>query len=107
MTAETTLVARVITTGDARVRVIQPCRVTVERGAQAGVVVEAKAEVFRIGSHESNDPVLNDDTVSKSHLEVQVVRDGYQAARAAGVERRYFQRLLKQHGISASTLEKG
>jgi DNA-binding NtrC family response regulator len=51
--------------------------VEVVHGPDAGLQARLERPLFRIGSDESNDLVLSDRTVSKHHLEVAVVPDGY------------------------------
>src|SRR3954470_20378741 len=62
--------------GEAR-RVVRPGVIEVVSGPDAGVRARLDKPLFRIGTHASNDLVLADGTVSKHHLEVAVVADGY------------------------------
>jgi transcriptional regulator with GAF, ATPase, and Fis domain len=66
-------VTRVVTRRGAEVRVVQSYRLEVE-GRRA---VRVEQPVFRIGTHESNDLVLDDETVSKHHAEVTITPSGY------------------------------
>jgi DNA-binding NtrC family response regulator len=68
---------RVVARGEAEVRLIQTCTVEVMSGPAVGTVARMEKPSFAIGSHESNDLVLTDDAVSKHHLELTVVPDGY------------------------------
>jgi transcriptional regulator with GAF, ATPase, and Fis domain len=68
---------RVVARGGAEVRLIQTCTVEVLAGPDVGKSVRMDKPLYRIGSHESNDLVLADDSVSKHHLELSVVPDGY------------------------------
>ena len=63
--------------GDAEVRLLQTCTVEVLSGSSVGKVVQVEKPLFSIGTHETNDLVLTDDAVSKHHVEVHVVPDGY------------------------------
>jgi two-component system, NtrC family, response regulator GlrR len=70
-------VVRQIARGDAEVRLMQTCIVEVVAGAGVGTVARMEKPTFAIGSHESNDLVLDDDAVSKHHVELSVGPDGY------------------------------
>src|SRR5262249_28122907 len=56
---------------------IQTCSVEILSGPDVGKNARIDKPLYRIGSHESNDLVLADDAVSKHHLEISVVADGY------------------------------
>src|SRR5215475_4244002 len=68
---------RTIAKGGAEVRLIQTCSVEILSGPDVGKNARIDKPLYRIGSHESNDLVLADDAVSKHHLEISVVADGY------------------------------
>ncbi len=70
-------VTRVVARGDAEVRVMQTCTVEVTAGKDVGKTARVERPTFTIGSHESNDLQLADDSVSKHHLELTVAPDGY------------------------------
>jgi two-component system nitrogen regulation response regulator GlnG len=63
--------------GGGEVRLIQTCSVEILSGSDVGKVARIDKPLYRIGSHESNDLVLADDSVSKHHLEIGVSSDGY------------------------------
>jgi two-component system, NtrC family, response regulator GlrR len=68
---------RTVAKGGAEVRLIQTCAVELLSGPDVGKSAKMDKPIYRIGSHESNDLVLGDDSVSKHHLEIAVVPDGY------------------------------
>jgi DNA-binding NtrC family response regulator len=68
---------RVVRRADGPVRVMQGWLARVVDGKQAGETKLIDRPVFRVGSHPSNDLVVADETVSKQHLEIAVVDDGY------------------------------
>ena len=68
---------RVVAKGGAEVRLIQTCAVEILSGPDVGKSAKMDKPLYRIGSHESNDLVLTDDSVSKHHLEIAVAPDGY------------------------------
>jgi DNA-binding NtrC family response regulator len=68
---------RVVAKGGAEVRLIQTCTVEILSGPDVGKSAKMDKPLYRIGSHESNDLVLTDDSVSKHHLEIAVAPDGY------------------------------
>jgi DNA-binding NtrC family response regulator len=72
-----TNITRVVARGDAEVRLMQTCTVEVLAGPGTGTVARIEKPSFSVGTHETNDLVLADDAVSKHHLEVSVVPDGY------------------------------
>jgi two-component system, NtrC family, response regulator GlrR len=72
-----TNITRVVARGQAEVRLMQTCSVEVLAGAGVGTVARVEKPSFAIGSHETNDLVLADDSVSKHHLELHVAPDGY------------------------------
>jgi DNA-binding NtrC family response regulator len=51
-------------------------RLTVAEGPETGRTWESTGDRCSIGSHESNDLVLSDDTVSRFHCEVRIASDG-------------------------------
>ena len=55
---------------------IQALKVTVVEGPQTGAVVETEEERVQIGSAEGNDLVLDDETVSRYHVELVRKPDG-------------------------------
>ena len=61
---------RVVAKGGAEVRLIQTCTVEILSGPDVGKSAKMDKPLYRIGSHESNDLVLTDDSVSKHHLEI-------------------------------------
>ncbi|HEY2748514.1 MAG TPA: FHA domain-containing protein, partial [Polyangia bacterium] len=68
---------RTIAKGGAEVRLIQTCSVEILSGPDVGKNAKMDKPIYRIGSHESNDLVLADDSVSKHHLEIAIAPDGY------------------------------
>jgi DNA-binding NtrC family response regulator len=72
-----TQVTRVVNQGADSVRLVLGCVVEVLRGADAPLRVEVRAPQFGIGSHATNQVVLVDETVSRHHLEVTALSDGY------------------------------
>src|SRR5262245_9285655 len=72
-----TNMTRVVARGDAEVRLMQTCTVEVLAGPGTGITARIEKPSFSIGTHETNDLVLTDDSVSKHHLEVSVVPDGW------------------------------
>ena len=68
---------RAISRGATVVRVVRTCVVEVLEGPEQGARVLLERPIFRIGSHVTNDLSLSDPTVSKHHLEVAVVAEGY------------------------------
>jgi two-component system response regulator GlrR len=68
---------RVVAKGGAEVRLIHTCTVEILSGPDVGKSARIERPLYRIGSHESNDLVLGDDSVSKHHLEINVGPDGY------------------------------
>jgi transcriptional regulator with GAF, ATPase, and Fis domain len=62
--------------GEAR-RVLRTCLVEIVSGPDAGVQARLDHPLFRVGTHTTNDLVLADATVSKHHLEMAVVAEGY------------------------------
>src|SRR5438445_3166618 len=71
---------RAILRGTAMVRVVRTCVVEVLEGPEQGTRVLLERPIFRIGAHATNDLALSDPTVSKHHLEVAVVPEGYRIA---------------------------
>jgi DNA-binding NtrC family response regulator len=74
----TTSVTRVLLRGGQKVRLVKTCVLEVLSGADARTRVRVEQPVFRIGSHVSNDLVVRESTVSRHHLELRIVDDGYQ-----------------------------
>jgi DNA-binding NtrC family response regulator len=74
---EGTPVTRIVQRGGQPVRVVRSCVVEVLSGADAGLRREVEAAEFVIGTHESNQVVLTDATVSRHHLQVTATPDGY------------------------------
>lgn len=70
-------ITRVVARGDGEVRLMQTCTVEVLAGPGVGTTARIERPTFAIGSHESNDLVLPDDSISQHHLEVAVGPDGY------------------------------
>src|SRR5882724_6892083 len=68
---------RAILRGATVVRVVRTCVVEVLEGPEQGARVLLERPIFRIGAHTTNDLSLSDPTVSKHHLEVAVVPEGY------------------------------
>jgi len=56
---------------------MQTCTVEVLAGPGNGIVARVEKPIFAIGAHATNDLVLADDAVSKHHLELHVVPDGF------------------------------
>jgi two-component system response regulator GlrR len=71
---------RVIDKNGAEVRLMQTCTLEILSGPDAGRAARIDKPIYRIGSHESNDFVLADDAVSKHHLEITTVPEGYRIA---------------------------
>ena len=68
---------RVIRQGGTEVRVLRTCTLEVIGPDGERTVGKLDRPVFRIGSHVSNDLAPPDPTISKHHLEVTVVPEGY------------------------------
>src|SRR5260370_34496004 len=68
---------RVVAKRGAEVRLINTCSVEILSGPDVGKSARIDKPLYRIGSHESNDLVIGDDSVSKHHLEISIVSDGY------------------------------
>jgi DNA-binding NtrC family response regulator len=73
----TSNITRLVARGTAEVRLMQTCTVEVLAGPDGGKSARIEKPSFSIGTHETNDLILADDAVSKHHLEVHVVPDGY------------------------------
>src|SRR3954471_8395404 len=72
-----TLTTRAVA-GDTRtVRVLRTCEIEVLQGPDRGLQTRLSRPLFRVGTQASNDLVLTDPTVSKQHLEISVVAEGY------------------------------
>ncbi|MDB4969790.1 MAG: Response regulator of zinc sigma-54-dependent two-component system [Myxococcales bacterium] len=74
---DTPFATRAILRGSETVRLVRTCLVEVLEGAEAGTHARLERPIFRIGTHATNDLVLSDATVSKHHLEIAVVPEGY------------------------------
>jgi len=72
-----TQVTRVVNHGATTMRLVRSCIIEVLRGADAPMRVEVPSPQFCIGSHPSNEVVLVDPTVSRHHLEVTALPEGY------------------------------
>jgi transcriptional regulator with GAF, ATPase, and Fis domain len=72
-----TQTTRVLVRDGETLRVLRTCTVEIVSGPDAGTRARLDRPLFRIGSHATNDLVLGDTTVSKHHLELAVVADGY------------------------------
>jgi DNA-binding NtrC family response regulator len=72
-----TQVTRVVTQGESSVRLVRGCIVEVVRGAAVARRFHVAAPQFQIGTHLSNQVVVVDETVSRHHLEVTALPDGY------------------------------
>jgi DNA-binding NtrC family response regulator len=72
-----TQVTRVVHRGAHTQRLVRSCMVEVLRGADLPLRAEVRAPHFTIGTHPSNDVVLADGTVSRHHLEVTALPEGY------------------------------
>jgi transcriptional regulator with GAF, ATPase, and Fis domain len=59
------------------VRMVRTCQVEVVAGADAGQKGHIARPRYRIGTHESNDLQLHDETVSKEHLQIAIEPDGF------------------------------
>ena len=70
-------VTRVVRKHGRDVRLVRTCQVQVVAGADAGKKGLIARPVYRIGTHESNDLRLHDETVSKEHLQIAVEPDGF------------------------------
>src|SRR5215475_10171589 len=57
-------------------RAVQRFRMVVVEGAQAGQTWESQSDTCSIGSHQSNDLVLEDPTVSRFHCEIRMTDRG-------------------------------
>src|SRR5258708_5494303 len=68
---------RVVAKGGAEVRLMHTCTVEILSGPDVGKSARIDKPLYRIGSHESNDLVIGDDSGSKHHPEISVVPDGY------------------------------
>ena len=56
---------------------VRRCRLSIGSGPQAGKSVVSEKERLRIGTHPSNDLVLEDRTASRQHCEIQYTDRGY------------------------------
>src|SRR5438270_2491545 len=72
-----TLVTRAVEDGKNTVRVLRTCLIEILAGPDAGRRERLERPHYRVGTQASNDLVLTDETVSKQHLEIAVVSDGY------------------------------
>src|SRR5262249_32457392 len=73
----TPFATRALLRGTDVVRVVRTCVVEVLQGPDAGLRIQLLRPLFRVGTHASNDLRLTDETVSKYHLEIAVVSEGY------------------------------
>jgi DNA-binding NtrC family response regulator len=72
-----TIVTRVLARDGSDTRMVRTCRVDVLSGPDAGRHERLERPLYRVGTQASNDLVLTDETVSKQHLEIAVVPEGY------------------------------
>jgi DNA-binding NtrC family response regulator len=72
-----TIVTRVLMRGDLDARLLRTCLVEIVAGPDAGRRETLDRPLYRVGTQASNDLVLSDETVSKQHLEIAVVPEGY------------------------------
>jgi two-component system, NtrC family, response regulator GlrR len=72
-----TRITEVVSRQGAPVRVVQVASLEVRPSEGAPSFVRLSTPRFTIGSHETNDLVLADDTVSKHHLQIDVTDTGY------------------------------
>jgi transcriptional regulator with PAS, ATPase and Fis domain len=72
-----TQTTRVVVRDGETLRVLRTCTVEIVAGPGAGARARVERPLYRIGSHATNDLVLGDGTVSKHHLELAVVANGY------------------------------
>jgi len=72
-----TQTTRVVTRDGLGVRVIRTAHVEVTGGADRGLRAAVATPLWRVGTHASNDLILRDDTVSKHHLELALVHEGW------------------------------
>jgi two-component system, NtrC family, response regulator GlrR len=68
---------RLLNREGASIRLLRGCAIEVIAGPAAGKRCRVEQLELRIGSHPANDLVLADDTVSRHHLDLRVVPDGY------------------------------
>jgi DNA-binding NtrC family response regulator len=72
-----TLSTRAVDRDMGTVRVLRTCRVEIVAGPDAGRHERLERPLYRVGTQAGNDLVLTDGTVSKQHLEIAVVPEGY------------------------------
>jgi DNA-binding NtrC family response regulator len=72
-----TLTTRAVDRDEVIVRVLRTCLIEIVAGPDAGRREKLDRPIYRVGTQASNDLVLGDETVSKQHLEIAVVPDGY------------------------------
>jgi transcriptional regulator with GAF, ATPase, and Fis domain len=77
-------------------------RITVVAGPDMGQEVEAAGALVRVGSAPDNDLVLNDDTVSRRHCEIEISRDGIRV-RDVGSTNGVLLGGLRVHDVSIDT----
>jgi two-component system response regulator GlrR len=77
MADERTLCTRVVTRDDMSVRLLRAFDIDVLSGIRGGLQFRAESPSVRVGSHDSNDLCIADDTLSKHHLEIAVTDEGY------------------------------
>jgi DNA-binding NtrC family response regulator len=73
-----TPVTRVLQRGGQPVRLVRGCVVEVLDGPDRGLRRELEVPELAIGTHESNQVVLSDNTVSRHHLQIRATADGYE-----------------------------
>ena len=72
-----TLTTRSVDRDSGSVRVLRTCLVEILEGPDAGRQERLDRPLYRVGTQASNDLVLSDEPVSKQHLEIAVVTEGY------------------------------
>jgi two-component system, NtrC family, response regulator GlrR len=72
-----TRLTRVVSRGAQHVRVLACCTLDATLPDGRHALARLDRPIFRVGSHETNDLVVDDPTVSKHHLEIEVTPDGY------------------------------
>jgi DNA-binding NtrC family response regulator len=90
----------VVTREGAEVRVFQACRIDVAPPHAPALSVVMDKTPFRVGSHDTNDLVLDDDTVSKHHLQIDVGPSGYRIVDLAS-RNGTFLRTARVHDLTA------
>jgi len=77
LSAASTQITRLVEEGGVVRRLLQVCTLEARTGAAPARSFRAEQPIVRIGSHASNDVVLDDQTVSKHHLELHYTPAGY------------------------------